>query len=62
MGALTFAAGLLTISAVEEMLEEEHEVQEDERASVAAFAGGIGPSRLSRRGAKPCCRATDSGI
>ena len=41
MGALTFAAGLLTVSAVEEMLEEAHEARQDNRASVLAFVGGF---------------------
>ena len=41
MGALTFVAGLLTVSAVEEMLEEAHEAREDNRASVVAFVGGF---------------------
>lgn len=41
MGALTFAAGLLTVSAVEEMLGEAHEARADNRASVLAFVGGF---------------------
>lgn len=41
MLALTFVAGLLTVAAVEEMLGEAHEAEEDSKGSVIAFAGGF---------------------
>jgi ZIP family zinc transporter len=41
MAALTFVAGLLTVSAVEDMLEEAHDARADTRASVLAFVGGF---------------------
>ena len=41
MGMLTFAAGILAVAAVEEMLSEAHERAEDTRVSVLAFAGGF---------------------
>lgn len=41
MGMLTFAAGLLTVAAVEDMLSEAHESAEDTRTSVLAFTGGF---------------------
>ena len=39
--ALVFVAGLLTVAAVEDMLEEAHDAQEDNRRSVVAFVGGF---------------------
>lgn len=39
--ALVFVAGLLTVAAVEDMLEEAHAAQEDTRRSVLAFIGGF---------------------
>ena len=41
MAVLTFVAGLLTVAAVEDMLEEAHEAREDNRASILAFVGGF---------------------
>ncbi|KGJ02073.1 zinc transporter, ZIP family [Paracoccus halophilus] len=41
MLALTFVAGLLTVAAIEEMLTEAHEAEEDSQGSVVAFAGGF---------------------
>jgi ZIP family zinc transporter len=41
MAALTFVAGLLTVAAVEDMLEEAHEARADNRLSVLAFVGGF---------------------
>lgn len=41
MAALVFAAGLLTVAAVEDMLEEAHEARADNRLSVLAFVGGF---------------------
>ena len=41
MAALAFVAGLLVVAAVEDMLEEAHEVRKDSRASVLAFIGGF---------------------
>lgn len=41
MAALIFVAGMLTVAAVEEMLEEAHDAQEDNRLSVVAFLGGF---------------------
>jgi ZIP family zinc transporter len=41
MAALVFVAGLLTVAAVEDMLEEAHEAREDDRGSVLAFVGGF---------------------
>ncbi|MGK7296855.1 MAG: ZIP family metal transporter [Candidatus Wenzhouxiangella sp. M2_3B_020] len=39
--ALTFVAGLLTVAAVEDMLEEAHEAAGDTRSSTLAFVGGF---------------------
>ena len=39
--ALSFVAGLLTIAAIEDMLEEAHEATGDTRASALAFVGGF---------------------
>lgn len=41
LAALAFAAGLLSVAAVEDMLEEAHEAREDTRGSVLAFVGGF---------------------
>lgn len=41
LAALVFVAGLLTVAAVEDMLEEAHEAQADSRRSVVAFVGGF---------------------
>ncbi|MEQ9213437.1 MAG: peptidoglycan-binding protein [Marinovum algicola] len=41
MAALCFVAGLLTVAAVEDMLEEAHEANSDNRRSVLAFVGGF---------------------
>lgn len=41
VATLVFAAGLLTVAAVEDMLEEAHAAESDRRASVLAFAGGF---------------------
>lgn len=41
MAALSFVAGLLTVAAVEDMLEEAHEAESDSRRSVLAFVGGF---------------------
>lgn len=41
MAALVFVAGLLTVAAVEDMLEEAHSAHEDNRRSVLAFVGGF---------------------
>jgi len=41
MAALVFVAGLLTVAAVEDMLEEAHGAREDSRRSVLAFIGGF---------------------
>lgn len=41
MAALVFVAGLLTVVAVEDMLEEAHEAREDTRLSILAFVGGF---------------------
>lgn len=41
MAALVFVAGLLTVAAVEDMLEEAHEAREDDRSSTLAFVGGF---------------------
>ena len=41
MAALVFVAGLLTVAAVEDMLEEAHGAREDNRRSVLAFVGGF---------------------
>lgn len=39
--ALSFVAGLLTVAAVEDMLEEAHDAVSDTRASTLAFVGGF---------------------
>jgi len=41
MAGLVFVAGLLTVAAVEDMLEEAHEAYRDSRRSVLAFIGGF---------------------
>lgn len=41
MAALSFVAGLLTVAAVEDMLEEAHEATSDNRRSILAFVGGF---------------------
>lgn len=41
LSALTFTAGLLTVAAVEEMLSEAHESEEDTHLSILAFSGGF---------------------
>lgn len=41
MAALVFVSGLLTVAAVEDMLEEAHSAHEDSRRSVLAFIGGF---------------------
>lgn len=41
VSALVFVAGLLTVAAVEDMLEEAHEAHTDSRRSVLAFVGGF---------------------
>ncbi|MBO6940588.1 MAG: peptidoglycan-binding protein [Deltaproteobacteria bacterium] len=41
MAGLVFVAGLLTVAAVEDMLEEAHEAYDDSRRSVLAFIGGF---------------------
>lgn len=41
MGALVFVAGLLTVAAVEDMLEEAHSAHEDSRRSVISFVAGF---------------------
>lgn len=41
MAALVFVAGLLTVAAVEDMLEEAHEAHTDSRRSVIALIGGF---------------------
>lgn len=41
MAALAFLAGLLSVAAVEDMLEEAHEARKDSRTSVLAFVGGF---------------------
>ena len=40
LAALAFAAGLLSVAAVEDMLDEAHEAREDTHGSVLAFVGG----------------------
>lgn len=41
LAALVFVAGLLTVAAVEDMMEEAHEAREDTRRSILAFVGGF---------------------
>ncbi|MEC9483759.1 MAG: ZIP family metal transporter, partial [Halomonas sp.] len=41
LAALTFTAGLLTVAAIEEMMSEAHESDEDNHISVLAFVGGF---------------------
>ncbi|MEO1103621.1 MAG: peptidoglycan-binding protein [Pseudomonadota bacterium] len=40
-GALVFVAGLLTVAAVEDMMEAAHDASEDNKVSVLAFVGGF---------------------
>lgn len=41
MAALVFVAGLLSVAAVEDMLQEAHDALEDNRRSILAFIGGF---------------------
>src|SRR3546814_2998509 len=41
MATLVFVAGLLTVAAVEDMIEEAHEAREDSKWSVIALVGGF---------------------
>nr|CAD6438487.1 peptidoglycan-binding protein [Rhizobium sp. Q54] len=41
MALLAFVAGLLTVAAVEDMLEEAHDARRDNRSSVVAFVAGF---------------------
>ena len=41
MAALVVVAGLLTVAAVEDMMEEAHDAREDSRRSILAFVGGF---------------------
>lgn len=41
MAVLAFVAGLLTVAAVEDMLEEAHDAQRDRRSSIVAFVAGF---------------------
>lgn len=41
MAALSFVAGLLSVAAVEDILEEAHDAKTDTRSSVLAFIGGF---------------------
>jgi len=41
LGALVFVAGLLTLAAVEDMLEKAHESKEDSKRSILAFLAGF---------------------
>lgn len=41
MAALVYVAGLLTVAAVEDMLEEAHEARADNRRSILAFVAGF---------------------
>lgn len=41
LAALAFVAGLLSVAAVEDMLEEAHGAREDSRRSILAFIGGF---------------------
>ncbi|MDJ0391537.1 hypothetical protein QMO56_25880 [Roseomonas sp. E05] len=50
MAALVFVAGLLTVAAVEDMLEEAHEAREDNRLSVLAFIAGFALFTLASAG------------
>lgn len=50
--ALVFAAGLLTVAAVEDMLEEAHDAGEDNRRSILAFIGGVALFTLVSAGLK----------
>ncbi|MDO9501447.1 ZIP family metal transporter [Falsiroseomonas sp.] len=52
MAALAFVAGLLTVAAVEDMLEEAHEAREDNRLSILAFVGGFALFTLVSAGLK----------
>jgi len=51
-GALVFVAGLLTVAAVEDMLEEAHDAREDNRRSILAFVGGFALFTLVSTGLK----------
>lgn len=51
-GALVFVAGLLTVAAVEDMLEEAHVAREDNRRSILAFVGGFALFTLVSTGLK----------
>ena len=50
--ALVFVAGLLTVAAVEDMLQEAHDAQDDNRRSILAFVGGFALFTLVSAGLK----------
>lgn len=60
LAALVFVAGLLTVAAVEDMLEEAHEAREDTRSSILAFVGGFALFTLVSAGFETLF-ATESG-
>lgn len=61
MAALAFVAGLLVVAAVEDMLEEAHEVREDSRRSVLAFVGGFALFTLVSAGLETALGSSQDG-
>lgn len=58
LGSLIFVAGLLTVAAVEDMLQEAHDAREDSRWSVLAFVGGFALFTLVSSGLETLLRGS----
>ncbi|MEZ4409333.1 MAG: hypothetical protein R3A52_23115 [Polyangiales bacterium] len=58
LGSLVFVAGLLTVAAVEDMLQEAHDAREDSRWSVLAFVGGFALFTLVSSGLEAMLRGS----
>lgn len=59
--ALVFVAGLLTVAAVEDMLEEAHEAREDNRGSILAFISGFAAFTLVSAGLETALNSSSAG-
>lgn len=61
MAALVFVAGLLSVAAVEDMLEEAHEARADNRRSVLAFVAGFALFTLVSAGLETVIAGSEGG-
>lgn len=61
MAALIFAAGLITVAAMEDMVEEAHSAREDTRRSVLAFVGGFALFTLVSAGLETVLAQSEGG-